>query len=117
MKAKNIEKINEAIYVLRNFIDLSSELLPYLTELIYSKKLSEEDQKDREEIIELFKNYNFDKQISKLLINSSILEIIEKSFNYITDGKHSKNSSKKQLIEFKKEHRRLKNNWKIIDAN
>ena len=92
MKAKNIEKINEAIYVLRNFIDLSSELLPYLTELIYSKKLSEEDQKDRE-------------------------EIIEQSFNYITDGKHSKNSSKKQLIEFKKEHRRLKNNWKIIDAN
>jgi len=117
MKAKNIEKVNEAIFVLRSFIDLSSELLPYLAELKYSKNLSAEDQEDQEKIIEVFKSYNFDKKISYLLIHSTILDVIEKSFNFIVDGKHSRNSSRKQLLEFRKEHRKLKNNWNLIDAN
>ena len=78
MKAKNIEKVNEAIFVLRSFIDLSSELLPYLAELKYSKNLSAEDQEDQEKIIEVFKSYNFDKKISYLLIHSTILDVIEK---------------------------------------
>jgi hypothetical protein len=117
MKAKSIEKVNEAIFVLRNFIDLSSELLPYLAELKYAKKLSEDDKIDQQRIIEVFKNYKFDKKISFILIHSTILDTIEKSFNYIIDGKHSKDSSKKQLLEFRKEHHRLKNNWNLIDSN
>ena len=117
MKAKSIEKVNEAIFVLRSFIDLSSELLPYLAELKYAKKLSEDDIIDQQRIIEVFKNYNFDKKISFILIHSTILDTIEKSFNYIIDGKHSKDSSKKQLLEFRKEHYRLKNNWNLIDSN
>lgn len=117
MKAKSIEKVNEALFVLRSFIDLSSELLPYLAELKYAKKLSEDDIIDQQRIIEVFKNYNFDKKISFILIHSTILETIEKSFNYIMDGKHSKDSSKKQLLELRKEHYRLKNNWNLIDSN
>ena len=117
MKAKSIEKVNEAIFVLRSFIDLSSELLPYLAELKYAKKLSEDDIIDQQRIIEVFKNYNFDKKISFILIHSTILDTIEKSFNYIIDGKHSKDSSKKQLLELRKEHYRLKNNWNLIDSN
>ncbi len=117
MKAKNIQKVNEAIYVLRNFIDLSSELLPYLAELKYSKNQTQEDILDQERIIDVFKNYNFDKNISFLLIHSAILDTIEKSFNFIIDGKHSRDSSKKQLLEFRKEHYRLKNNWNLIDSN
>jgi hypothetical protein len=117
MKAKNIQKVNEAIYVLRNFIDLSSELLPYLAQLKYSKNQTQEDILDQERIIDVFKNYNFDKNISFLLIHSAILDTIEKSFNFIIDGKHSRDSSKKQLLEFRKEHYRLKNNWNLIDSN
>jgi len=117
MKAENIQKVNEVIYVLRNFIDLSSELLPYLAELKFSKNLTKEDVKDQERIIEVFKNYQFDKKISYLIIHSTILDIIEKSFNYLVDGKHSKDSTKKQLLEFRKEHYKLKINWNLIDSN
>lgn len=117
MKAKNIEKVSEAIFVLRSFIDLSSELLPYLAKLRYAKKLTQEDMEDQEKIIGVFKNYSFDKNISFILIHSTILDMIEKTFNYMIDGKHSKDSSKKQLLEFRKEHRKLKKNWDLIDSN
>ncbi len=117
MTARNIQRINEAVYILRNFIDLSAELLPFLVELQYSKKLSESDEQDKERIIEVYKNYSFDTETSKLLMNSSIMELIQKSFSYITDGKHSKDITKKQLKEFRKEHLRLHKNWSLIDSN
>lgn len=117
MTAKNIQRVNEAVYILRNFIDLSAQLLPFLIELQYAKKPTKNDLEDREKIIDVYKNYAFDKDTSLLLMNSSILEIIEKSFNFIVDKNQTKITSKKQLREFKKEHQRLQKNWLLIDSN
>lgn len=117
MTARNIQRVNEAVYILRNFIDLSAQLLPFLIELQYAKKPTESEIEDKEKIISVYKNYSFDKDTSLLLMNSSILEIIEKSFNFIVDKNQTKNTSKKQLREFKKEHTRLQKNWILIDSN
>ena len=117
MTARNIQRVNEAVYILRNFIDLSAQLLPFLIELQYAKKPSNSDLEDKEKIIDVYKNYAFDKDTSLLLMNSSILEIIENSFNFIVGDGHTKDTSKKQLKEFRKEHKRLQKNWLLIDAN
>ena len=50
-------------------------------------------------------------------MNSPILETIQKSFDYIIDSKNTKDKSKRKLLEFKKEHRRLQKSWMLIDAN
>lgn len=118
MKAKNIHRVNEAVYILRNFIDLSAQLLPFLIELQYSKKkLSDTDIEDKNRIIDVYKNYSFDQETSKILMNSPILETIQKSFNYIIDSKNTKDKSKKQLLEFRKEHKKLQKSWVLIDSN
>jgi hypothetical protein len=117
MKAKNIHRVNEAVYILRHFIDLSAQLLPFLIELQYNKKPTESDLEDKEKIIDVYQNYNFDKETSKLLMNSSILETIQNSFELIVSKSSSKDKSKKQLLEFKKEHHRLQKSWQLIDSN
>ena len=117
MTARNIQRVNEAVYILRNFIDLSAQLLPFLIELKHAKKPSDTDIEDKEKIIDVYKNYSFDKDTSMLLMNSTILEMIEKSFYFIIDEGHTKMTSKKQLIEFKREHKRLKKSWSLIDSN
>jgi hypothetical protein len=117
MTAKNIQRVNEAVYILRNFIDLSAHLLPFLVKLQYSKKLSTNEIKDKENIIDVYRNYTFDKETSMVLMNSSILELIEKSYKNIVDSKNSKLAAKKQLVEFRKEHKRLQKSWLLIDSN
>jgi len=47
MTTKHIQKLNEAVYILRNFIELSAQLLPFLVELKYAKTLTKEDQVDK----------------------------------------------------------------------
>jgi len=118
MNAKNIQRINEAIYILRNFIDLSAQLLPFLIELQYSKKiLTDTDLEDKKNIIDVFNTYSFDQETSRILLNSPILEAIQKSFKAIIDAKSSKDKSKRQLLEFRKEHRKLMRSWTLIDSN
>lgn len=117
MTARNIQRVNEAVYILRNFIDLSAQLLPFLIELKHAKKPTKSDQEDKEKIIDVYQNYTFDKETSELLMNSSILDMIEKSFKFIVDENHTKVNSKKQLSEFKKEHKRLRKSWTLIDSN
>jgi hypothetical protein len=117
MKTKNIQKINEALYVLRNFIDLSAQLLPFLIELKYTKKPTQEDLEDQQKIIEVFKNYEFDNTTAKLLMNSQIIDIIHSSYQVIVTENETKTKAKKHLKKFFQEHKRLKNDWAIIDAN
>jgi len=116
MKSKNIHKVNEAITTLRHFIDLSAQLLPYLIELKYTIR-NENEEEELDQINNIFENYTFDNRVSKLLMNSSIIETIQHSYLFIMDINHSKLDAKKHLHVFKKEHKRLKKNWNYIDSN
>ena len=92
MTTKHIQKLNEAVYILRNFIELSAQLLPFLVELKYAKTLTKEDQVDKENIIDLYKNYAFEDETSIQLMDSPILSLIHDSFETII-----KEDSKKRI--------------------
>jgi hypothetical protein len=118
MKTTTIQRINEAVIVLRHFIELSATLLPFLEELQHKNKPSALDIQDKERIIEVYQSYSFDNITSKLLMNSDILDLINKTFTQLLEDKGlGKDDSKKLLDEFKDEHDRLKKNWDLIDSN
>ena len=117
MTTKHIQKLNEAVYILRNFIELSAQLLPFLVELKYAKTLTEEDKVDKENIIDLYKNYAFEDETSIQLMDSPILSLIHDSFETIIKEDSKKRISLSKVKKFMREHDRLQDNWAIIDAN
>ncbi|MCR9172885.1 MAG: hypothetical protein NXI10_10350 [bacterium] len=118
MRAKHISDVNEAILVLRHFVELSAKLLPFLDELERKKAPTMHDLKSREKIIAVYKNYEFDTQTSRVLMNSDVLELIKKSFENISQRKNSSRKSySRPLIQFLREHDRLQRNWGLVQAN
>lgn len=114
MKAKKIEQVNEAVFILRHFINLSAKLLPFLHELSKNEDPSEAELNDRNKIIGVYVNYTFDTKTSKHLMDSNILENIRSAFRTIIQ--RSENASN-ELEQFLQEYNRLRKKWKFIDAN
>lgn len=114
MKVQNIEKVNEAIFTLRHFIQLSSKLLPYLYDLSIEKNPTSEEELNRSKIVDVYENYNFDTITSRVIMHSDILDAIQLTFRSILKKKEH---SKIMLDEFLSEYQRLVKNWNIIDAN
>lgn len=119
MKSKHINNVNEAILVLRHFIDLSAKLLPFLEELERKRIPTLEDKINKQKIIEVYSSYEFDTSTSKLLMNSNILDLIKDAFDQIrtAERKSSRRKSSSTLKSFLREHRRLSDNWGIVQAN
>lgn len=114
MKVEKIEQINEALFILRHFINLSARLLPFLDELAKNNQPSESEINDKNKIINVFINYSFDTSSSKVLMDSNILENIRSAFYAIVQ---QTDTSTKELESFLSEHNRLRKKWKYIDAN
>jgi len=119
MRAKHINDVNEAILVLRHFVELSAKLLPFLDELERKTAPTMNDLKSREKIIAVYKNYDFDINTSKVLMNSNVLELIKSSFENISQCKkqRSRKTYSRPLVKFLQEHDRLQRNWGLIQAN
>jgi len=119
MKSADIHRVNKANFVLRHFIDLSARLLPFLDELQRKKELSLEECNNRNKIIDVFENYEFETNTSEILINSNILELICKAFMDITTTSYflRPNQQNKRLNHFLQEYNRLQEKWGQIDAN
>lgn len=113
-----IQQINEATIVLRHFIELSAKLLPFFNELSKKSALLPQEQSDRNKIIEVYRNYGFDTSTSEILMESDILEIIQKTFSSIEKRKPGKDSDSDKLMTlFQKKHHQLVLNWKQTDSN
>ncbi len=113
MKADEIARLNEANLVLRHFVNLSAKLLPFLDELQRKKNPTLQELNNKNKIIDVFENYNFDTRASEMLIGSNILELIKKSFENISQtsyflkpGQHNR-----ALRQFLNEYHRLNDNW------
>jgi hypothetical protein len=113
MKSSNIERVNHDLVVLRHFIDLSSKLLPFLNEISSRANPLSVDLADREKIIEVYSNYEFDELTSKKLMDSNILSLIKLTFKKIMLNQ----PAEKTLEAFDIEFIRLRKNWLKIDAN
>lgn len=119
MNVKQINNVNEALLILRHFIDLSAKLLPFLDELERKKYPTRAEMNSRNKIIEVYNNYSFDTSTSKTLLNSDVLDLIKETFDSIatktiSDRRKTRNSS---LRMFLMEHRRLQENWYNVEAN
>ena len=120
MKSQQINNINEALLVLRHFIDLSAKLLPFLDELQQKKDLTLHEIQNRNKIIDVYESYSFDTRTSKLLLNSNVLDLIKESFENISQPHLTTKDTRKKsrvLRRFLKEHRRLQEDWYMISAN
>jgi len=116
MKVKNIQEMNEAVFILRHFIDLSARLLPLLYKIDQKITPNLEEIRDKEKILAVFKTYNFETKTSQVLLESNILDLIRACYSNII--KEDIFINKQVLLtDFLKEYNRLKNNWRIVENN
>lgn len=119
MRVKEISQINQALLVLRHFIDLSARLLPFLHELQRLQHPNKYELQNRLKIIDVYQNYEFDTQTSKVLLNSDVLDLIKNAFASMSEcrSRRGLKRSRENLEKFLEEHERLQNDWNYIDAN
>lgn len=115
MRSREIGNINEALFVLRHFIDLSAQLLPFLYELENKHSLSQIEEQKKLKICEIYEQHEIDSSTSEMLINSNVIELIKTSFESIVNDKRARRF--RHLKNFLNEYNRLKNNWNSIEAN
>jgi hypothetical protein len=115
IKSNKIREINDAVIIVKHFIDVSSKLLPFLAELQAKEVLSLKEQEDKNKIIQVFNSYNFDTSSSEILLESPALELIKKTYREIITG--NKLEAKDHIIAFQNEYARLKTNWRKATLN
>ncbi len=118
LQSREIEQLNAANLVLRHFVDLSAQLLPFLNDLHQKRNLSKIESDSMKKIISVFENYQFDTKTSESLINSNVLALIKKTYEKITSAHlFDKRQSFKTLNDFMFEHQRLVESWNYVDSN
>lgn len=118
MRSGAIQQVNDATVVLRHFIELSAKLLPFFNELSKKEQLLPKEAHDRQHIIDVFHGYKFDTSTSLILMNSSILDTIQQTFELIEErvpGEASKADD--ALDRFFTEHDSLVKDWLLTDYN
>lgn len=116
LKTASIQQVNDALIVLRHFVELNNRLLPLLYSLYEKPAPSEKDLSDISKIRNVFDSYQFDVNASVVLMNSPILELIRKSYRSITKNSRHR-EAKSNLTHFREEFMRLKSNWELIHNN
>lgn len=118
MRFRQIENINEALLVLRHFIDLSAQLLPMLYVLKQKRNPTQEEYTNIQKIQDVYEQYSFDTETSKLLIDSDVLELIRSSFDNLRNkNSRTRHAARRNLQEFLNEYQRLRDNWELTVAN
>ncbi|MDG1331941.1 MAG: hypothetical protein P8P74_06405 [Crocinitomicaceae bacterium] len=114
-----INNVNEALLILKHFIDLSSRLLPFLDELQRIEDPTIKEIQDKQKIIAVYQSYHIAPETSEILIGSNILQLIKDSFHSIANSTSERNYKKaqKKLVRFILEHRRLNDKWNFVSAN
>ncbi|NVK64289.1 MAG: hypothetical protein HWE22_06860 [Flavobacteriales bacterium] len=119
ISVNDIQNVNQALLVLKHFINLSSRLLPLLADLQQIEQPTEKEEIDKQRIIDVYKNYRFSTETSEILIGSNILQLIKESFQSLSNVQSG--SDKKEydqaLKRFITEQRRLRNKWRATLAN
>ncbi len=116
LKTSSIEQVNDALIVLRHFIELNGELLPILYRLSEKRNKTTKDIQDIQNIRNLFESYKFDVKSSQILMNSSILSYIQGAYRSINEDVESLHAEVKLML-FEKELVKLKKNWNLVLNN
>lgn len=70
-----------AVYFLQRFVRMSQALLPTFHELVVKKNPMEEEEEELASIMEIYDEFNIDPQISIVLVNSPIVQLIIDVYN------------------------------------
>jgi hypothetical protein len=116
LKTSSIEQVNDALIVLRHFIELNEKLLPILLTLSEKKAKTDKDFDDIRKIREVYESYHFDIKSSQILMNSSILSYIQGAYQAIIDNSECLHTQVKFML-FEKELIKLKKNWTMVGQN
>lgn len=115
LNSDKIREINDAVLIIKHFVELSSKLLPFLVELYDQDELNEKEEQNKQKILEVFNSYSFDTSSSDILLDSPILDLIQQTYELIK--KKDTNAVKLELEKMRIEYNRLKNNWKTAILN
>lgn len=115
LSSEKIREINDALMIMRHFVDLSAKLLPFLAEIQAKNNLSEKEQADKNKIIQVFNTYNFEATTSDLLMHSPILELIKNAYRELLIC--DKSQTEIVLQPFSEEYDRIKRNWQYARMN
>lgn len=113
MKAEDIAQLNQAVFVLRHFVDLSSKILPFLQGINKMEDPTVSDLADKAKIIDVFNQFEFDTDTSQMLMGSPILEHIKVSYEKLI----LQEDAKIEMKAFKQEYVKLIRNWNRMDMN
>lgn len=116
LNSKSIQQVNDALIVLRHFLELNGKLLPLVFELTYKSDRSKKTEDDIRKIKQVFDSYDYDIESSTVLMDSPILEKIQAAYASIFKRKPELNS-KDKLNAFLKELHQLQFNWSRTMAN
>lgn len=115
LSSEKIREINDALMIMRHFVDLSAKLLPFLAEIQAKNNLTEKEQADKNKIIQVFNTYNFEATTSDLLMHSPILELIKNAYRELLICDNSQTEI--VLQAFSEEYDRIKRNWQYARMN
>ena len=112
----DIEKRNEAIELLKNFVKLSSVLLPYYAQLNSKRKLTGFEVNEKKRLESIYNNYEASSYTSMALINSNVLSLIKNTYFCLNVNPKS-STSRRMLRQFLKEWNRLQKTWQHHSLN
>lgn len=117
MQTNSIQTINTALFVMRHFVELSSRLLPYF-EKITREQEDNKFQSEQKKIEAVYESYEINPETSKLLMNSNIIALIQKGYHAIKTRSSSKDKKVYRILrDFKKEYKKLQNDWNYTTLN
>ena len=73
MKSSEIKNINHALFLLKHFVELIAWLLPLLYDLEHKANLKSDEERNRNEIIDVYQNYSFRLAPIAFFFNSDLL--------------------------------------------
>ena len=106
-----------AIHVIQRFVRMSRTLLPLFSDLLHQERLSESDQRKITRIRDVYDNFKVDPDVSRQLINSDILELIQNSYRWLIGHKDQSPENCSDYSAFIEESERLMRNWEVAQSN
>lgn len=83
----------QAVFTLQKFVRMTRVLIPLYVDLLQKNHLNAEEERKLKRIENLYSDFNVSSEISKNLINSSIIEYIKGIYSFSEHHLRIKNSS------------------------
>lgn len=118
MRTSNIQSINNAVNVMKHFVELSAKLLPYYEKVTRNSEGDLQAQDEERKIAAVYESYRIDPKSSEVLLDSNILEIILEGFRSIKKRSEVGENRVKQLLrDFHDEYDKLQARWNYALMN